>query len=63
MSHFMLQAANSSGDPAVWFVCVLGVGVVFIGLVVLIAIVSLTNALLSKFDKKSADNNGEILDF
>ena len=38
--------------PAVWFVCVLGVGVVFLGLVLLIGIVSLTNWITSKFIKE-----------
>lgn len=51
MNTFMLQA-QSSADPATWFVCILGVGVVFIGLILLIAIVSLSNWLLSKIEQR-----------
>ena len=58
MNTFMLQA-QSSGDPATWFVCVLGVGVVFVGLVLLIAIVSLSNWLLSKIEQRKTSTISE----
>ncbi len=40
-----------SSDPAVWFVCLLGVGVVFFGLVLLVVIVSLMNFFVGNFSK------------
>ena len=58
MNTFMLQAQSSS-DPATWFVCVLGVGVVFVGLILLIAIVALSNWLLSKIEQHKANNKSE----
>ena len=39
-------------EPAVWFVCVLGVGVVFLGLILLIGIVSTMNWITSRFVKE-----------
>ena len=57
MTHFMTQTQGQNSDPSVLFVCLLGVGVVFVGLVLLIAIVSLSNALLSKLDKSQNDND------
>ena len=55
MNTFMLQA-QAPADPATWFVCVLGVGVVFIGLVLLIAIVSLSNWLLDKIEQRKTSS-------
>ena len=51
MNLALLQLQNTP-DPAVWFVCLLGVGVVFFGLVLLVIIVSLMNFFTNKFTKK-----------
>ena len=58
MSHFMSQSPTQ--DPEVLTVCLLGIGVVFVGLITLIAIVALSNTVLSLFDKsgKGADESG-----
>ena len=45
-------AQTQPSEPAVWFVCLLGVGVVFLGLVFLIGIVSAMNLITSKFVKE-----------
>jgi sodium pump decarboxylase gamma subunit len=50
--HMTLLNATTPSDPAVWFVCLLGVGVVFAGLILLIGIVSLMNLVTSGFTKE-----------
>ena len=52
MNCFMLQA-QTPNEPAVWFVCVLGIGVVFVGLAALVGLVSLMNVISSKFPDTS----------
>lgn len=49
--HITLLSSTSSSEPAVWFVCLLGVGVVFAGLILLIAIVALMNLITGSFKK------------
>ncbi len=39
-------------EPAVWFVCVLGVSVVFIGLLFLVGIIMIMNLMCSGFKNK-----------
>ncbi len=51
MGQFLLSNSPSS-EPDVWFVCVLGIGVVFAGLLCLVVIVALSNAILSKKTNK-----------
>lgn len=53
MDKFLLFAAD--GDPATWVVCLLGVGVVFTGLVILIGIIEIMNRICDKLAKKQAD--------
>ena len=50
--HTTLLNATAPSDPAVWFVCLLGVGVVFAGLILLIGIVSLMNMVTNAFTKE-----------
>lgn len=50
MENILLGLAQSE-DPAVWFVCLLGVGVVFIGLIGIVFIVSLVNVICAGLDK------------
>ena len=44
--------AAPSGEPAVWLVCLLGVLVVFVGLVAIIGILYLMNFLISAMENK-----------
>ncbi|MBR5313825.1 MAG: OadG family protein [Clostridia bacterium] len=55
--YLALLSETTSADPAVWFVCLLGVGVVFAGLVLLIGIVALMNFLTEKFQKTPAEQD------
>ena len=41
----LANAANTVNEPETWMVCLLGVSVVFVGLICIIAIVALMNAL------------------
>ena len=50
MNNFLLFAANN--DPATWMVCLIGVGVVFVGLAVLIGIIAAMNAICDILAKK-----------
>lgn len=52
MNPALLQSQSTS-EPSVWFVCLLGVGVVFFGLVLLVIIVSLMNLITSRSSKKT----------
>lgn len=52
MDFSTILSQAQPNEPAVWFVCVLGVGVVFLGLVLLIGIVSAMNWITSKFVKE-----------
>ena len=46
------------GEPAVWFVCVLGVAVVFLGLLFLVGIILITNLICDGlFNKKQQTEN------
>lgn len=42
----------ATAEPEIWFVCALGVGVVFVGLVVMVGIVQLMNLIFSKIGTK-----------
>ncbi len=50
MENILLGLAQNE-DPAVWFVCLLGVGVVFVGLIGIVFIVSLVNVICAGLDK------------
>ena len=50
-STYTALSAVAKQDPELWLVCLLGVGVVFLGLICIIAIVSLMNALTAKASK------------
>ena len=50
MENLLLFATNS--DPATWIVCLIGVAVVFTGLVILIGIIELMNRICDKLAKK-----------
>ena len=52
MEKFLLFANN--GDPKTWIVCLIGVGVVFLGLAALIGIIELMNRVCDKLAKKKA---------
>ena len=52
MEKFLLFANN--GDPKTWIVCLIGVGVVFLGLAALIGIIELMNRVCDKMSKKKA---------
>ena len=52
MEKFLLFANN--GDPKTWIVCLIGVGVVFLGLAALIGIIELMNRVCDKMAKKKA---------
>ncbi len=47
------KAAETATDPSTWFVCILGITVVFLGLIFLICIVSLMNLITEKLCKGS----------
>ena len=47
MSYY-LSLTEAPVDPPVWLVCLLGVGVVFIGLILMVGILSLMNLIFSK---------------
>lgn len=47
MKHFILALSAGADEPSVLFTCLLGVGVVFVGLVCIVGIVTLMNALCS----------------
>ena len=49
MEKFLLFANN--GDPKTWIVCLIGVGVVFLGLAALIGIIELMNRVCDKLAK------------
>ncbi len=46
-------------EPAVWFVCVLGISVVFIGLLFLVGIIAVMNRLCDGMNNKSHNKNTE----
>lgn len=52
MVNTMLAVTAQQG-PAVWFVCLLGVGVVFVGLTCIIGIISLMNVIFASTGKKN----------
>ncbi len=43
-------------EPAVWFVCVLGIAVVFIGLLFLVGIITIMNRICDSLKNKSSNN-------
>ncbi len=49
----MLLAAN--GDLAIWFVVVMGLSIVFIGLICIIAIISVVSKVISLFPEKKVE--------
>ena len=51
MNNFLLFANDG---PATWVVCLIGVGVVFLGLAVLIGIIEIMNRICDKFASKKA---------
>ena len=51
MNNYLLFATDG---PATWVVCLIGVGVVFLGLVILIGIIEIMNRLCDKFAAKKA---------
>ncbi len=57
MNNFLLFANNDG--PATWVVCLIGVSVVFLGLVVLIGIIEIMNRLCDKLAKKKAAPKAE----
>ena len=60
MGKYLLQPAVSE-DPSVLLVTLLGVGVVFLGLTMLIGLVRLMNAFFNKkFDEKNALNQKTV---
>lgn len=50
MVNTMLAAAAEQG-PSIWFVCVLGVAVVFVGLICIIGIISIMNKIFASTKK------------
>lgn len=52
MENLLLSLAANGEEPAVWFVCLLGVGVVFVGLICIIGIVYLMNMICDALDGK-----------
>lgn len=48
----MLATATQMDAPPLWFVCLVGVGVVFTGLIILIGCVMLMNLISDKVGKK-----------
>lgn len=57
-----MLAASVDQDPAIWFVCVLGVAVVFVGLICIIGIISLMNKIFASA-KKSEPKKEEVTQF
>jgi len=58
MKHFILALSAGADEPGILFTCLLGVGVVFIGLVCIVGIVMLMNALCTeKQDKPTPVQN------
>ena len=51
MQNFILALAAQSDEPGILFTCLLGVGVVFVGLVCIVGIVMLMNALCAEKSK------------
>ena len=51
MNNFLLFA---NSDHATWVVCLIGVSVVFLGLVILIGIIEIMNRICDKFTAKKA---------
>lgn len=51
MNNFILALAASANEPGILFTCLLGISVVFVGLVCIIGIVMLMNALCSEKGK------------
>ncbi len=49
-----MLAVATPEEPATWFVCLLGVGVVFVGLICIIGILYLMNFLISAMEGKKA---------
>jgi len=50
MNNFLLFAS----DPATWIICLIGVGIVFLGLVLLIGIIEIMNRICDKLTAKKA---------
>ena len=50
MNNFLLFAS----DPATWIICLIGVGIVFLGLVLLIGIIEIMNRICDKLAAKKA---------
>ena len=46
-------------EPAVWFVCVLGISVVFFGLLFLVGIIAVMNRICDGLKNKSRNKNTE----
>ncbi|MBQ7364985.1 MAG: OadG family protein [Clostridia bacterium] len=53
MQPFILALSAANDDPSILFTCLLGVGVVFVGLVCIVGIVMLMNKLTSGKDQES----------
>lgn len=49
-------------EPAVWFVCFLGIGVVFVGLICLIFIVSIMNLIFLNSKRNTTSPKPTIVD-
>lgn len=43
---------TAAAEPAIWMVCVMGIGIVFVGLVCLIALISLLGSIMKRVAPK-----------
>lgn len=50
-----VEAAVNNTDIATWFVVVMGMGIVFIGLICLIALISLMGSIMKRVNARSAE--------
>lgn len=50
-----VEAAVNNTDIATWFVVVMGIGIVFIGLICLIALISLMGSIMKRVNARSAE--------
>ena len=50
MENLVLSLVGNADEPAIWFVCLLGVGVVFVGLFGIVLLLSLVNVICSRLE-------------
>ena len=60
MYNLFLTSASPTQDTPVWLVCLLGIAVVFVGLLCIIALVELMTLACNKLAEKSAKPQKEV---